>query len=343
MLVNEGATAEVEQPEEKPEIAIEKSMDDTIRETLRGLQEKGVTTDSTDAEKSPETPEDKAQRIRDTQGKFAAKEPAEESTPAVVQVTKPAPNTWRKEVAEKWSSLPPEVQAEVERRESDFHKGIESYRQKAQFAESMERSIQPHMETLRSLNVTPESAIKELLHADHQLRFGTDQSKQAYIAHLAQAYNIDLGQAQSLPAIDPNVSAMQTRIQQLEGHLQQQSLMGQQAEQEKLNSEISSFATDPTHSHFESVKGHMAALLQAGQAQDLASAYEQAVWANPQTRAAVLAEQQAAARSKANQTAQAAKQAASVNVRVRPSMPTSQPIGSMDDTIRSTLRRLQGA
>jgi hypothetical protein len=87
----------------------------------------------------------------------------------------------------------------------------------------------------------------------------------------------------------------------------------------------------------------MAALLQAGQAKDLQDAYEQAVWANPQTRTSLIAQQQQEAKAKATQTAQAAKQAASVNTRARPSMPISQPIGTMDDTIRATLRRLQNA
>jgi hypothetical protein len=120
-------------------------------------------------------------------------------------------------------------------------------------------------------------------------------------------------------------------------------MMGQQKESEALNNEIVKFSSDPSHSHFESVKSDMAGLLQAGLAKDLADAYEQAVWRNPTIRASILAEQQAEAKKGATQKAQAAKTAASVNVRTRPSMPVSQPIGTMDDTIRSTLRRLQNA
>ena len=87
---------------------------------------------------------------------------------------------------------------------------------------------------------------------------------------------------------------------------------------EVLESVIIKFAGDPLHNHFESVKGHMSALLQAGQADDLASAYEQAIYANPTTRALVLAEQQTKAKAEATQKAQAAKNASSVNTRNRP-------------------------
>lgn len=87
----------------------------------------------------------------------------------------------------------------------------------------------------------------------------------------------------------------------------------------------------------------MAALLQAGQATTLEDAYEQAVYANPTTRAAMLQQQLQAARDEAAKKAQAARETASINVPRRPSMPVSQPIGTMDETIRATLRRLQNA
>jgi predicted Abi (CAAX) family protease len=142
------------------------------------------------------------------------------------------------------------------------------------------------------------------------------------------------------PQVDPNVSALQQQVQQLYGALQQQQQSVQQQEQQTLNSEIAKFSTDPEHKHFESVRTHMAALLQAGQAENLKDAYEQAVWANPTTRALVLAEQQNKDREEATRKAKEAKEAASINTRSRPSMPTTQPIGSMDDTIRQTFRRL---
>ena len=345
-LEDQGATPEVEQViEATPEVVEPKSMDDTIRETLRGLQDKGVTPDTSEA--TPDTPEEKAQSIRDTQGKFAAKEsPSDPLIPVVpVEPVSAAPNTWKKEAQEAWGKADPQIRAEVERREADFHRGIEQYKTAATYGQTMERAMQPFAATLQSLGLAPEKAISELMAADHKLRYGSAEQKNAYFAQLAQSYGIDLAnvQAPEQQYIDPNVQALQNEVQQQRAWIQNQSLMGQQQAEATLNSEISAFAADPTHSHFESVKGHMAALLQAGQVPDLASAYEQAVYANPTTRALVLAAQQNDARAEASKKAQAAKVAASVNVRARPSMPVSQPIGSMDDTIRATLRRMQNA
>lgn len=341
-LEDNGATPEIEKViDATPEVVeAPKSMDDTIRETLRSMQDKSV-----EPSDVPATPEEKAQRIRDEQGKFAAKEtPADDAVPAEpAEPIKAAPNTWKKEAHEAWIKADPVLRSEVERREADFHRGIEQYKQAAQFAQTIQQAVAPYQATLTSLGISAEKAVGELMAADHKLRHGSPQEKNSYFAQLAQTYGIDLGQVQNAPPIDPNLSALQQRIQQLEGTLQQQSLVGKQESEAALNSEIASFSADPSHSHFESVKGHMVALLQAGQAQSLSDAYEQAIYANPATRALVLAEQQAKARSEATKTAQAAKQAASVNVRSRPSMPVSQPIGSMDETIRATLRRLQSA
>lgn len=347
-LEDQAATGEIEPVAVESEVVEQpKSMDDTIRETLRGLQEKG---DAANVQDAPETPEEKADRIRDKAGKFAAKEaPADVPSPAApVAPSEPgvaAPNTWKKEAQDAWVKADPVIKAEVARREADFHRGIEQYKQAATYAQSMERAIQPFAATLQSLNIAPEKAVAELMAADHRLRYGSAQEKTAYFAQLAKNYGVDLAQVPNAEQqyIDPTVSALQQQVQQLTGWIQNQSLMGQQQEEATLNSEIATFAADPSHSHFESVRGQMSALIQAGQATSLQDAYEQAVWANPTTRASVLQQQEAAKREDAAKKAQAAKQAASVNVRSRPSMPVSQPIGSMDETIRATLRRLQNA
>jgi hypothetical protein len=355
-LEDQGATPDVElQNEDAP-----KSMDDTIRETLRSLQSPDESTAAAPengvAAGAVEEPEAAAARIRDASGKFAPKPAVEADSAAQNAATEPAdpaaqadaisppPNTWKKEVAAKWAALPPEVRAEVERREQDMHRGIEQYKAQAAFAQTIERAMAPYQQTLQQLGVSPDRAIGELMAADHKLRHGSPEEKTAYFAQLAHNYGIDLaGAAQHMANVDPNVFALQNRAQQLQAQLQQYQQTAQQQAEAQLNSEIAAFAADPSHSHFEAVRGHMSALLQAGQAKDLADAYEQAVYANPTTRAAVLQQQAAAQREEAAKKAQAARAAASVNVPRRPAMPTAQPIGSMDDTIRETFRRLTGA
>jgi hypothetical protein len=350
MLENEAATGiddeivDTQEVESAPEPI---SMDDTIRNTLRGIQDRG---DAPADVVAPESPEQKAERIRDRQGKFArpdpnAAAPVEGVPVEQAPVIKAAPNTWRKEAQAEWGKMSPIQQDEVLRREQDFFRGIEQYKGKAQFADRMEKAITPHIDTLQSMGVNPDVAVSELLMADRKLRYGSPAEKQQYFAYLAQSYGIDPTtiQAQQNVQIDPNVQHLENQVRQLMGREQQRELLSQKQEEIALTGEISKFASNPTNRHFESVRGDMAALLQAGIAKDLQDAYERAIYANPQTRAAVLAEQQAAARAVAAKKAQEARRSGAINLPRRPSMPASQPIGTMDETIRSTLRRLQGS
>ena len=153
-LEDQGATPEVEvQHDDAP-----KSMDDTIRETLRSLQSPDESTAAAPengvAAGAVEEPEAAAARIRDAAGKFAAK-PAADAAPvdpanpvpadaAPADTVSPPPNTWKKEVAAKWATLPPEVRAEVERREQDMHRGIAQYKTQAEFAQTVERAMAPY-------------------------------------------------------------------------------------------------------------------------------------------------------------------------------------------------------
>jgi hypothetical protein len=340
-LNNEGATAEV--VNDVPVVEVEKSIDDTLRETLASIREREES--PVEEIKAPESDEEKASRLRDEKGQFAATPPVVgEVAPVVETIADAAPNTWKKEAAAQWATLPPDIKAEIQRREADVHKGIAQYKEAATFGHTMDKAIQPYAQTLQQLGVTPDQAIGELMAADHKLRYGSPADKQAYFAQLAQNYGIDLGAVQqhvdNQPYVDPTTQALQQQVQQLQGWIQNQNQSAQQQEQAALHSEIATFANDPNNKYFYSVKPHMSALLQAGQATNLKDAYDQAVFANPQTRALILAEQQAAQVNASKQKAQVAKNAASSNIRARPSLPPVAAPLSMDEDIRANFRRL---
>lgn len=335
---NIDATVDIDAQESNEPI----SMDDTIRDTLKELQSRGESEDS-----PVEAPPKEAApvRARDEAGKFSKAvieaDPVEPSEAPVQELR--APNTWKKEAQEAFIKADPIIRAEVERREADFHRGIDQYRQAADWAHKIDQSLTPYKATFEKLGITPDVAIAGLAGADHKLRYGSPQEKAEYFSYLAKVYSIDLGHtAQVAGAIDPRIYQLQEENQRLQQTFQYQQQQAQQQEYDALNSEINAFAADPNHSHFEAVRGHMIALLQADQAKDLKDAYEQAIYANPTTRAAVLQQQAAAARNEASKKAQTAKAASSVNMRSRPALATSQPIGTMDDTIRNEYRRLSG-
>lgn len=315
---------------QETEVSTEVSMDDTIRQALSEIESRD---------------EVKEDRVRDEQGRFSKK--AEDAP--VEEKVEPEPVTippeiqrlgLKKEEAEAFAQAPEAVRQAFLRRSDEMHKGIEQYRTKAQFAETMEKAIAPYQNFFHSAGITPDIAFTKLMQADQTLRNGTPEQKQQMLARLAQDYGIQ----PSGETPDPNFSHLQTEIQQLRGWIEQKSQQEQEREQATLNSEIAKFSSDPANSHFESVKTEMAALLQSGQAEGLKDAYEKACWLNPSVRTQILAKQQEEAEAKrkadADQRAKEAKKAAAVNVRKNGALPPKAATGSMDDTIRETAERL---
>lgn len=324
-----------------------KSMDDTIRETYEAIQARGE-----------ETEEETEARERDEKGRFKAAQkapetPVEEPEPVEATVTPPveAPIVvppevqrlgLRKEEAEAYSQAPEILKQAFIRRSEEMHKGLEQFRSKAQFGDQMERVIAPFSNQIQAMGATPDMVVSRLLAAESQLRNGSPEQKQAMFFKLAQDYGVNLNG--EIPQVDPNVSVLQQQIQQLTGWIQQKQQREEQMQAESLNSEIQRFASDPANKYFEEVRNDMAALLQGGIVKTLQEAYDRAVYANPNTRNQLLAEQQAQVEAKRkaelSQKAQEAKKAASVNVPKKGTTAPRRPVGTMDDTIRAEAERL---
>lgn len=337
------------------------SMDDTIRQTFEAIQKRNAEPEieqpAPEVEAEP-VAEAKPDRARDESGKFVKQEKAPEkpveakAEPEQAEQPQEQPKKgflpkWRKEALPHWSKLDPTVQAEIEKREQDFHKGIEQYRTGAEAARAWEQAVQPYMATIQGFGVTPQVAAQQLFAADHALRYGTPQQKQAMIYKIARDYGIELtapqqagGQPPAQPAMSPEIEAMRRELLQLKGAWTQQQTLAQQQEAQQLNQQVSQFAQGKDY--FEALKPTMAALLQAGQADDLESAYELAFSTHPATRPMWLAKQQESWRAEAQAKAEAARKAASTNVKPKGSLPPGAPAsGSMEDTIRNTYREIQ--
>lgn len=287
--------------------------------------------------------EEKPSRARDESGRFAKQAPepdkapepvapkaeapeAQQELPLEQPPAKKAPSSWKKDAAEAFQTLPPHVQDEILRRETDFHKGIESFKSNAEFGRAMERAIQPFQAELQQFGIHPAEAFTRLMTAERMLRSGSPEQRAQYFAKLAADYGVDVGTLQNVPMPDPYVSQLESKLSQLERQQQMWLQSQQEREMQSLNSEISSFASDPAHVHFEAVREDMAALLQTGRAKDLKEAYDMAVYANPQTRSAMLEQQrqEALKQAQAQSLSQRAKAAA---VSVKGSSPASGTAG----------------
>lgn len=292
-----------------------------------------------------------------TAAKPAAPEPkpAAEAKPAEGEL--PAPGTWTPEAKARWAALDPVVKAEVAKREQDFLKGIGEYKEAATVGHTFYKTVEPHMQKFLEAKLDPWHVTKESIATAEILTFGTKEQQIATLTKIAQTLKLmpgDFSAASGRPdPRDQKIAALEQQIQQLGGAVSQVTTGVQAQVMKEMEGEVERFADAKgpdgqlLHPHFLQIGMDMRDLLDKGLAKDLEDAYTQAVWRNPATRdaevkristaestkAARLAQEQAAARRKATR----------VNVSSRDTgggMTSSKP-GSIEDTLKETLAEIK--
>lgn len=294
---------------------------------------------------------------RDAGGKFAAKAPEGEGAPDVgaapatpaAQAVK-APDGWTAEMKAEFAALPPKVQAEISRRESELTRKISSADDERTFGRKIKEAAQPYEAVIASEGSTVDAAFKSFLNYNYVMRQGTPQQKVQAILNVARIFNVPLQQALQQPQ-QGNVY-QHPAIESLEQRLNRMEQAGQTAEQNRKlqedaenQAEIDRFAADPSHSHFDTVKAHMGALLSVGVAKSLQDAYDQACYAHPDIRSALTTAQAAAAQREQIAKAEAAKKAAGSVTGgpggARPPAPPPSSTGSIRDDIKAAMAQVQ--
>lgn len=332
--------------------------------------------------------EPKQERPRAPDGKFVKESAAPAETPDTPEnaegQTEPvaaepalnvdlnrAPSSWKPAAKAAWANLPPEIRAEVHRREADFHnttlKG--PLKENADFGQTIKQVIEPYRAMIEAEGGTPDRAVADLLRTAALFRTGSQQAKLQGLLQLDKQFNVGLqqyiqqqtqaqpdGQPAQSQFADPRVDQIMQSLHAIErerqAEQQRQAQMQERATTEAVNNFIT--AKDdkgaPLYPFVDNVIDEMNLLVAehrrrnpaADHGQILKQAYEQAVWANPETRAVLIAQQQAkASQPEANlRKVEQAKRASAGNVPKRGSLPASAPPLSMDDTIRETAKAL---
>lgn len=331
----------------------EQSLDDILNTAYDDISEDAP-------EENRDAPNEPRDRHRDEAGRFSkeareAKEALNKTPDPMAQpigVDPPvpaAPNTWTPAVKAKFATLPPDVQQEIMKRETDMARAISAHDQDRGFGKTVKDVVTPYLPMIQAEGATPETAIQSLLNTAYRLRTSSPQEKGVLLANLARQYGADMsafsGDQEQSP-IDPTVAALQQKLQHLEGFITQQHTQQQTVAEHNLLRDINAFAADPAHPHFEKVGQQMAGLIKAGLAADLQQAYEQAIYMQPEVRQQVISAQQTDTQRKqieeAKQKTEQARRLASVNLTSKPSLPTKAMTGSLDQLLSDTYDSVAG-
>jgi len=218
--------------------------------------------------------------VRDEQGRFApkkAQQQEEAPEPEEEPVWSKPPASWKKDYHEVWMSADPKMREYAWQREEQMKRGVEPLLSKAQFADAMQEALEPYMDTIRGLGMSPDKAVAALAQADYTLRNSPPDQKLQYFMQLAQSYGINLGQAQAQPqqSIDPMVYQLQNELNRVRGEVMGWKQQQEMAQNQQLLNEINDFSAKAEH--FEEARPTMIQLLQSGVAETLEDAYDKAI------------------------------------------------------------------
>jgi hypothetical protein len=234
----------------------------------------------------------------------------------------PAPVAWRAEAKAAWGALPPQVQAEVSRRELEITRTLSETAAARSIAHQFSETITPYMPFIRAEGGdNPLEAVRSLMDLAVQLRTGSQFEKANAIAGLVKYYGVEIGPLDSAlvgeAQEDPGV-AMQRRIDAaiaqrmapIESAAQQSRERFNQSVNTQVQAELTPFESKP---HYAELAPMMADLIDVAGRHNidlsLEDAYERALALHPSTKSATLAARTAQTAAQMNEIAQKAKRA----------------------------------
>lgn len=256
----------------------------------------------------------------------------QEEQPLEPQAKQP-PASWSKEQHETWSKMPKEAQDYVELREKQMLDGIEQYKQGHQYAESLSQAFEPFRGVIEGLGLPDEQIVYNLLSHHAALTQGSLEQRQQALLQIGIATGIVPQDGKQAPPVNPIEQDLKQRLERIEQMEQKRAL-------DQITQTVEQFASDPKNEYFDELADDIAKFLKIGD--DLQTAYDKAVWANPVTRAKEMAKTTTVTNEQSKKL-EDAKKASSVNIRgARTSNATRPraPVGSWEDTMREELNRI---
>lgn len=267
----------------------------------------------------------------------ANEQSVEDEEPQEKPVTRPS--TWKKEYVQIWDKMEKGEQITKEdfikfaeyanQRESEYKKGVSTYKAEADRAKAYEEAVAPFAQNLQMRGIEPTKYVQNLIRAEQILSNAPYEQKVQVFQKLASDYGIQLGQGVGeIQQLDPYTQQLMNQLNMVNQEVSSIKGRFQQEENQRLMNEIEKYRSDvEKYPHFDVVREEMAQLLELGKAQDLETAYKKAVrmndevWALEQERLLKDAKQAAI---KAQQVAKA-KAAAVSPKSVTPSGKVTEP------------------
>lgn len=269
------------------EAAEEGELEPPIEKDIK-VAEKDIIAEESSKEEVSETNSEESTEVAE-ELEFASKDEAQEAAEEVKPVTRPS--TWKKEYVQIWDKMEAGEQISKEdfvkfaeyanQRESEYKKGVSTYKAEADRAKSYENAIAPYAQDLQRRGLQPTQYIENLVRAEQILSNAPMEQKVQVFQRLAADYGIQLNGNGQMQQLDPYAQQLMNQLNMVNQEVS--SIKGRfaQEENQRLMNEIEKYRSDvEKYPHFDVVREEMAQLLELGKAQDLETAYKKAVRMN---------------------------------------------------------------
>lgn len=206
-------------------------------------------------------------------------DPAPAAAAAPEKPRPPRPSSWKKDYWDHWDKLDPSLAEYLHQRESEFAKGVSTYKTEYDRLKPFGDVVQQYLPVLQQYGLDPAKHVDSLLRAHQVLALASPQEKAAKFIELAQQYQVPM-ESMFVRGQDGQFYFNQQLMQQAQQPRQPDiaQTVEQLLDQRELQREIRAASQDKEkYPHFEQVRETMAGLLQSGLADDLPSAYEAAL------------------------------------------------------------------
>ena len=263
--------------------AEEGTLEAPIEKDIEVAEKDDISEESAQEEISAQDNEETAEDVEPVEFKDEDEAPKEKIT---------RPSTWKKEYVQIWDKMEAGEQISKEdftkfaeyanQRESEYKKGVSTYKAEADRARGYEEAIAPFISELQAQNISPAAWINNLGRAHMILSKAPYEQKVQMFQRLAQDYGIQLnGEGVAPIQQDAYTQQLMNQLNQVNQEVSSIKSRFQQEENQRLTNEIERVRSNVEQfPHFDVVREEMAQLLELGKAQDLETAYKKAVRMN---------------------------------------------------------------
>jgi len=332
-IVEEDVQETKEEPAEKP-TETRDILEEAVNKLEKEDEKENIKEEAEESEKEdkPEAGPENEQVEEEVNGEVEEEEP------------KPKRNrwsAWKKDAQPLLNKADPVLQDYISAREEQFHSGLNKYKDDANYAKTIKRSLAPHKEYLQSINVSEEVAIPTLIAAEKSLRMGSPEQKVQSFLKLAHDYGVDV-EGLSQATFNPQLHEMEKELNATKQQVFNHEYSQQEQVEEQAALSIDEFAQ--SHEHFESVRQSMGDLMNLAAQKDeeltLEQAYEKAIRLDDSIFEKVNAQQQEQSRKKnLLKSTQAARVAKGAAVQVKGSPTTGKSTSTPPKTTEEAVRR----